>query len=72
MAIPDYQSCMLPLLRFYGDGKEHVFRDAIETLAKSFRLTDDEIQELLPSGQQAVFNNRVGWARAYMKCLLSS
>jgi len=67
MAIPDYQSIMLPLLRFTGDNQEHSLREAIETLAEEFKLTDEEKKELLPSGQQATFDNRVGWARTYMK-----
>lgn len=67
MAIPDYQSIMLPLLRFAGDNQEHSLREAIETLAEEFNLTDEEKKELLPSGQQATFDNRVGWARTYMK-----
>jgi restriction system protein len=67
MAIPDYQSCMLPLLKFYGDGQDHTFREAVEALAKEFSLTDKERREMLPSGQQEIFDNRVGWARTYMK-----
>ena len=67
MAIPDYQATMLPLLRFASDGAEHSLRDAIEALAQGFKLSDEERRELLPSGQQAVFDNRVGWARTYMK-----
>jgi restriction system protein len=67
MAIPDYQSCMLPLLKFYADGQEKTFREAVETLADEFRLTDEERREMLPSGQQEVFANRVGWARTYLK-----
>ena len=67
MAIPDYQSIMLPLLRMAGDKQEHVFRDAVDTLANEFNLTDEERRELLPSGQQEIFSNRVGWARTYMK-----
>lgn len=67
MAIPDYQSVMLPLLKFAGDGQEHSLREAIETLAGEFELTGEERAELLPSGQQAVFDNRVGWARTYLK-----
>jgi len=67
MAIPDYQSCMLPLLNFYGDSKDHTFREAVEALAKDFKLTDEERRELLPSGQQEIFDNRIGWARTYMK-----
>jgi len=66
MAIPDYQTTMLPLLRFAGDDQEHRFRDAVQTLADEFDLTEEERKELLPSGQQAIFNNRVGWARLYL------
>ncbi len=66
MAIPDYQTTMLPLLKFAGDDQEHRFRDAVQTLADEFDLTEEERKELLPSGQQAIFNNRVGWARLYL------
>ncbi|HAK96024.1 MAG TPA: restriction endonuclease [Planctomycetes bacterium] len=67
MPIPDYQDCMLPLLRLCSDGRPHVVRDTIETLAGEFKLTDDERRRPLPSGRQPVFENRVGWARTYMK-----
>lgn len=67
MAIPDYQTCMLPLLRYYGDGQEHTNRDSIDTLAKEFKLTDEERRMMLPSGLQGLFDNRVNWARTYMK-----
>ena len=66
MAIPDYQSIMLPLLRFATDGNEHPLREAIEGLSKQFGLTGAEKNEMLPSGQQPRFNNRVDWARSYM------
>jgi restriction system protein len=67
MTIPDYQSIMLPLLKFAGDGTEHSLRETIEALADEFDLSDEERKELLPSGQQATFDNRVGWARTYLK-----
>lgn len=67
MGIPDYQSTMLPLLRATEDGEEHSLRETIEFLANEFNLTDEERKELLPSGQQAIFDNRVGWACTYMK-----
>src|SRR5918992_1039124 len=67
MTIPDYQTVMLPLLRFAADGQEHSLREAIEKLADHFDLSDDERKALLPSGRQATFDNRVGWARTYMK-----
>ena len=65
--IPDYQSVMLPLLKYAGDKEEHHIRDAIEGLADEFKLTEEERKELLPSGLQAIFNNRVGWANTYLK-----
>lgn len=67
MAIPDFQSIMLPLLKFCANGQEYTNREAIDTLAKEFGLTEDEQKQLLPSGQQCVFDNRVAWARAHMK-----
>ena len=67
MAIPDYQSVMPPLLSYAADEQEHSVREAIEALADQFQLTDEERKELLPSGRQATFDNRVGWARTYMK-----
>lgn len=67
MAIPDYQSIMLPLLKLASDKKEHSMREAIELLASFFKVSKTELQELLPSGQQRIFDNRVGWARTYLK-----
>ena len=67
MPIPDYQTLMLPVLKISEDGNTYKFRDAIESLADQFSLTDEERRELLPSGSQAVFDNRVGWARSYLK-----
>jgi restriction system protein len=58
---------MLPLLRLAGDGQEHSIHEAFEKLAAEFHLTEDERRQLLPSGRQAVFDNRVGWARTYLK-----
>lgn len=66
MAIPDYQSLMLPLLSTIADGKDHVFREAVDRLADQFALTETERAELLPSGFYPVFASRVGWARTYM------
>lgn len=66
MAIPDYQTLMLPLLKFAGDKMEHSLHEAINALAAQFALTEEELQELLPSGKQSIFHNRVGWARTYL------
>ncbi len=66
MAIPDYQSIMLPLLELAGDNEIHQLRKAVDVLAQCFTLTDNETRELLPSGQQPRFHNRVTWARTYL------
>ncbi len=65
--IPDYQTIMLPLLKLVSDRQEHKYRDLIEKLAKEFHVSDDERKELLASGNQAIFDNRVGWAKTYLK-----
>jgi restriction system protein len=66
MAIPDFQSIMLPLLKLAGDGDIYNFHDVVDKLAKEFRLSDDDISTLIPSGQPR-FENRVGWAKTYLK-----
>ncbi len=65
--IPDYQSLMLPLLKLVSDKQEHKVRDLIESLADQFNLTDDDRKTLLASGSQYIFNNRVAWAKTYLK-----
>jgi restriction system protein len=67
MAIPDFQSFMLPFLQILGDGEEHSLSEVIETLAEAFGLTEDDRKELLPSGRQAKLDNRVGWTRTHLK-----
>ena len=65
--IPDYQPCMLPLLKYAADNKEHKLANAVEDLSNQFGLTEEERKELLPSKTQEVIFNRIGWARTYMK-----
>jgi len=67
MTIPDYQSIMLPLLEFAGDGKEHSRHEAIEHVSRIFGLSEEEKNNLLPSGTKPIINNRVGWAKTYLK-----
>jgi len=67
MTIPDYQTIMLPFLNFVSDAKEHTLREIINGLADGFNLNEEERRELLPSGKQPIFDNRVGWASTYLK-----
>lgn len=67
MAIPDYQSIMLPLLEYISDCKEHKMRNVTDELAIKLGVTEEEQKELLPSGVAPVFYNRTAWAKTYLK-----
>ncbi len=66
MAIPDYQTLMLPLLEKVSDGQKYRTRDLIDSLSNEFNLSEKEKRELLPSGQQPIIDNRIGWAKTYL------
>ena len=66
MAIPDFQACMLPMLRLVSDGKDHRLSQVVETLTGQFGLSDVERAELLPSGHQTKIANRIQWASTHM------
>lgn len=67
VAIPDFQSLMLPLMRIALDKQTHLFRDSVEAVAKEFKLTPAERLEMLPSGGAALFYNRLAWAKTHLK-----
>ena len=67
MPIPDYQTIMLPLLKFAEDKQQHSLREAEYILADKFNLAETEKNELLPSGGERRFYNRISWARTYLK-----
>lgn len=67
MAIPKFQEITLPMLKLSSDGNVWSLADAREELAEHFQLTEEELEELLPSGRQARFANRVAWAKVYLE-----
>jgi restriction system protein len=69
MAIPDFQSLMLPLLQFAGDGQEHSIHEAEDMLARTLGLSNLERNELYASGGQRTpkFAHRIAWAKTYLK-----
>ncbi len=64
--IPDYQSLMRPVLEEASNGEVRI-RDVVQNIGDKLGLTEDERAELLPSGKQSRFSNRVHWARTYLK-----
>ncbi|MCU0561040.1 MAG: restriction endonuclease [Desulfobacterales bacterium] len=67
MAIPDYQTILLPMLRMLADGKERTIDEAVAWLTAEFEVPDDERRQLLGGGRQTIIRNRAGWARTYLK-----
>lgn len=67
MAIPDYQSLMLPLLRCCSDGAEHSLAEVVNVLVKELNLSESDVLETLPNSGQSKLVNRVGWAKSYLK-----
>jgi restriction system protein len=67
MAVPDYQSLMLPLLKSSSDKREHSISESFDKLAEQFKLSEDDRNELLPSGKQSKFENRVHWAKTVLQ-----
>lgn len=71
MAVPDFQSFFLPLLKFSSDGATHSLKDAYAVMAEHFKMSDADLRQMLPSGKQTTFKNRVAWANVYLaKALL--
>ncbi|UST53361.1 restriction endonuclease [Comamonadaceae bacterium OTU4NAUVB1] len=65
MAIPDFQSLMLPVLEESAAGEVRI-SDVVTVLGRKLALTEAELSELLPSGKQTTFANRVNWAKSYL------
>ena len=66
MAIPDFQSIMLPLLQVIADGEEHVNDAYRDQVAHHFGVSQEDRQTRIPSGRAPIFANRVGWATTYL------
>jgi len=67
MPVPDFQLWFLPLLQSVADGKTYKLSDLYDVLADRAALSDADRAELLPSGHQFTYRNRIGWARTYLQ-----
>lgn len=65
MAIPDYQTLMLPVLRRAAEGETRV-PEVAERIADDLGLSQEERDQMLPSGRQRLLHNRIHWAKFYM------
>ena len=65
--IPDFQTIMLPLLEAFADKQEYKKPALVEIIANKFQLTKEERLAMLPSENDYVIWNRVGWAMSHLK-----
>lgn len=67
MELPKYYEMHKPFLEYLKDGRQHTLKELKQYVSKYFKLTEEQLLEMLPSGRQTVFVNRIGWARTYLK-----
>ena len=67
MPVPDFQTLMLPALRVLGQHSPRSTNEVRQALSAEFGLSEHDLAELLPSGRQTTFANRVAWAYSYLK-----
>lgn len=67
MAVPDFQTMMMPFLEFLRDGNEHSYKEIAIALAEHYQLTDDDVNEMIPSKRQTKLVNRIYWISTYFR-----
>lgn len=66
MAVPKFFEFFEAFLKAISDGELHSAKDVRNNIANSMKLTEEDLAEMLPSGSQRTFDNRVAWARTYL------
>ena len=67
MPLPNFQSFFGPFLNAIKDGDTHACKEIKRLVIEQLNLSETDLKEKLPSGKQTVFENRIGWARTYLK-----
>jgi restriction system protein len=67
VTMPNYEACMLPLLKALADGEVHSTRSVASQIEDHFNLSEEERERMLPSGTTRYIINRIGWAKTYLK-----
>lgn len=67
MAVPKYYEMYKSFLKVLIDGKIHSMQEEKQQVISDFNLSEEQTTELLPSGRQSIFDNRIGWCRTYLK-----
>ncbi len=74
MPVPKYNEMFGVFLKALADGEVHDYKDVKKYAINALHLTPTDLEEMLPSGNESTFSNRIGWARTYLKkaCLIES
>lgn len=67
MSVPKYNEMYTPFIKALADGKTHSIKEIRQYVAEQLNLTEKDLTEMLPSGKQGLFANRIGWTRTYLK-----
>ncbi len=68
MAVPKHNEMYGAFIKALADGEVHGFKEDIKPfIIKEMNITQEDLEQLLPSGTRTLFNNRVGWTRTYLK-----
>ncbi len=67
MELPKYNELYTPFLNVLLDGEIHTFKEIKVEIAKKLGLSEESLNQRIPSGKQSIYDNRVGWARTYLK-----
>lgn len=67
MAVPEFQSFMLPVLQLFSDNNMHTTNECMKAAIDCFKLDESDIKLTVPSGKQTLVANRVYWALTYLK-----
>lgn len=67
MSVPKYNEMYTPFIRALADGNTHSIKEIRQFVAEQLNLTEKDLTEMLPSGKQGLFANRLGWTRTYLK-----
>lgn len=67
MAVPKYYELFLPIMQCLSDEKTHHTREIRNACIQYFSLSDADLQEMTPSGKISLLNDRIGWAKTYLK-----
>ena len=67
MALPKYYEFYVPFLKALSDEKIHQLKEIKDYIASELNIEESEILERLPSGNQTIYDNRIGWAGTYLK-----